>query len=306
MQPTLKFLLVSCSASALLAFSAAPAAAVKTQRIDLGTPEGATQAARKVQCSLTDGEPSVYYFHGEAFSRVPGEADRKLFNVEGMNIRTCATRTEAQKGTGWRLLSREVLLYVDHQTGQPLRKWANPWTGATVDVLHVANDPVNQRWMFPRDADGNPAPFAKFTGTIQGDSWWNTLTVPLFYSNPLAGDYQKYIGGTYHATEMFNFFGKLDDLTDPRKPNAAVNVAWVRMSSWLPWMEMGDRAGLFYINAAGRKLDSYAQLPDVIKNEIAANYPDYTRAPPLDDTRPNETSWTYFKKKVPPPAAPAR
>jgi hypothetical protein len=130
--------------------------------------------------------------------------------------------------------------------------------------------------------------------------------VPLFYSNPLAGDYQKYIGGTYHATEMFNFFGRLDDLTDPKKPNAAVNVAWVRMSSWLPWMEMGDRAGLFYINAAGRKLDNFAQLPDVIKNEIAANYPDYTRAPPLDDTRPNETSWTYFKKKVPPPAAPAR
>ena len=306
MQSKFKMLFATGAACAAMLLGAAPAAAVKTQRIDLGTPEGATQAARKVQCSLIDGEPSVYYFHGEAFSRVPGEADRKLFNVEGMNIRTCVSKTEDKKGTGWRLVSREVLFYVDHKSGQLLRKWTNPWTGAMVDVLHVANDPVNQRWMFPRDADGKPAPFAKFTGTIQGDNWWNTLTVPLFYSNPLAGDYQKYIGGTYHATEMFNFFGRLDDLTDPKKPNAAVKVAWVRMSSWLPWMEMGDRAGLFYINAAGRKLDNFAQLPDVIKNEIAASYPDYTRPPALDDTRPNETSWTYFKKKVPPPAAPAR
>jgi hypothetical protein len=63
-------------------------------------------------------------------------------------------------------------------------------------------------------------------------------------------------------------------------------------------MEMGDRSGMIYIHAAGRKLDNYEQLPDVIKNEIAAKYPEYRTPPPLDDTRPNETSWTYFKKKV--------
>jgi hypothetical protein len=33
-----------------------------------------------------------------------------------------------------------------------------------------------------------------------------------------------------------------------------------------------------------------------MKAEIAANYPEYTTPPPVDDTRPNETSWTYMKK----------
>ena len=75
--------------------------------IDLNTPEGATLAARKMQCSTVDGEPSLYWFHGEALSRVPGERDRKLFNVEGMNIRSCATVTDPKRGTGWRLVSRD-------------------------------------------------------------------------------------------------------------------------------------------------------------------------------------------------------
>ena len=39
-------------------------------------------------------------------------------------------------------------------------------------------------------------------------------------------------------------------------------------------------------------------LPKVITDEIALNYPTYTAPPPADDKRPNETSWSYFKKRV--------
>ena len=35
-----------------------------------------------------------------------------------------------------------------------------------------------------------------------------------------------------------------------------------------------------------------------MKREIAASYPEYTAPPPGDDTRPNETSWTYQKKII--------
>ena len=56
--------------------------AAAAAKLDLNTPEGANAAARRIQCSSKDGEPTVYWFHGEGFSRVPGERDRKLFNVE--------------------------------------------------------------------------------------------------------------------------------------------------------------------------------------------------------------------------------
>ena len=291
-------------ALAVTAAAAGPgsAAAAKGGKLDLTTPEGASLAARRTQCSTKDGEPSVYWFHGEGFSRVPGERDRKLFNVEGMNVRTCVTVTDPVRGTGWRLVSRELLFYVDPKSGELLRTWANPWTGQTVNVLQTANDPVNQRPSFPLDKDGKPQ--AKWNGTVIGTRWWDTITVPLLYSNPLGGAYQKYIGGAYHATEMFNFFGDVNELTNLRIADAPVQVGWVRLASWLPWMEMGDRSGMIYIHAAGRKLERFDQLPAVMLREIEMNYPEYKTPPPGDDARENETSWTYFKKKIPPaPAA---
>lgn len=285
-------------AAALLATLACASSALAASKLDLATPEGANAAARRIQCSSKDGEPTVYWFHGEGFSRVPGERDRKLFNVEGMNVRTCVTVKDEKRGTGWRLVSRELLFYTDAATGELLRTWTNPWTGATVNVLQTANDPVNQRPQFAYGTDGKPA---KWTGTTSGKTWWNTITVPLFYTNPLGGEYQKYVGGMYHATEMFNFFGNIDDLLNEKNPNPAIEVGWVRLANWLPWMEMGDRSGMVYIHAAGRKLDRFDQLPAVMLKEIETSYPDYKAPPPVDDARENETSWTYFRKKVPPP-----
>jgi hypothetical protein len=125
--------------------------------------------------------------------------------------------------------------------------------------------------------------------------------VPLFYRNPLAGDYQDYVGGTYHATEMFNFFGSVANLTSPRTTSASVSVAWARVSDWLPWMKMRGRTGVLYFNGAGVKLASYAEMPADMRAAIEARNPSYREPPPVDDARPNETSWSYFKKMLPPP-----
>lgn len=278
---------------------AGPAHAAK---IDLGTPDGANLALRKIQCSVKDGVVSTFYWNGEAFARVQGERDRKLFRVEGMNIRQCATVVDPVRGKGWRLVSRELLLYLDPNTGEVLKKWANPWTGKTVDVVQTANDPVNQPVFYPVGRDGKPL---VWPGAANGNAWWMTTTIPLLYENPLGGPYQKYVGGMYHATEMFNFLGDVDDLLNDRRDTAEVRVGWVRLASWLPWMEMGDRPGILYFHTAGRKLDRFEEMSQVMRDEIARNYPTYTSPPPVDDVRPNETSWTYFRKQVP-PAAPVK
>jgi len=253
------------------------------------------EAFRRMQCSVEDGKEAVYWWVGRAYSRVPGEADRLLFRVEGMNIRQCGTVEDPEKGTGFRLVTKEILLYQDPKTGEVLETWENPWTGETVEVIHVANDPVNQQPFFPIGRGGKPfsMPFE-----IVGDQWWVTSTVPLFYPNPLGGAYQPYVGGTYHATEMFNFMGNVDSLKAGSGDTANIRVGWQRISSWLPWMKNGDRTGIMYFHTAGRKLKSYDDLSDLMKQQIRDNFPGYDTPPPVDDARPNETSWTYFKKVV--------
>ena len=279
--------------SALIVAFTAPA--LNAGEIDPSTPEGFVQVQRKVQCSLKDNDPQVYTWAGRAYARVPGERDKHVFNLEGMNIRQCVAVEDEVRGTGYRMVSREIMLYLDPTTNEVLRTWANPWTGEDVEVIHVANDPVNGRPTFGRDKEGKVSvwPLKEINGT-----WYMNFEVPLFYTNPLAGDYQKYVGGTYHATEIFDFNGDMEELLDADKDVAYPVISWVRIAQWLPWMEMGSRSGLLYFNAVGKKLDNYDQLPDVMKKEITANYPDYVAPPPGDDARPNETSWTYMKKII--------
>lgn len=270
------------------ALLSAPGVAIAAGPLDPAKTADALTISRKIACSTVDGEPALYYWRGAAYSRRQGEADKHLFDVEGMNVRACKS---AKDGDGFDLVSRELLIYTDAQTGAVLKTWTNPWTGETVDVLHVANDPVNGKF---RAKTRSGAPYT-WDGSIGGGRWWQSTTVPLFYPNPLASDYQKEIGGTYHATEMFNFFGDSASLLDRAKSHAEnVTVAWVRMSDWLLWMMMGGREGVIYFNTAGRRLDSADELPAVLKTEIVKNYPEWSAPPPVDDVRPNMTSWKYY------------
>jgi hypothetical protein len=268
---------------------------VTAKNLDVTNGDDAIAIFRKIQCSRIDGEVRYYHWSGKVYSHVPGEADRLLYRVEGMNARACKTVTDDKRGTGVRQVSREVMLYLDPNTGAVLRSWQNPWTGKTNEVIQVANDPVNMRApMFPKNADGTPYWIdMRLDG---GKFFWN-IEVPLFYPNPLAGDYQSAVGNQYHATEIFNFILDEKDLLDGKKPSAdSAVVSWVRIAPWLPFMEMGSRTGVMYVNATGKKMQSFEQLPAVLKDEIRKNYPIYMTAPPLDDARPNETSWTYYKK----------
>jgi hypothetical protein len=103
---------------------------------------------------------------------------------------------------------------------------------------------------------------------------------------------------------MFSFIGKTEDLLDGDKDVANVDVAWVRLSEWLPWMEMQGREGLLYVNAIGKSVESYEGLPDIIKNYINERAPEYKVPPPGDDTRPNATTWTVFKSRNDPERLP--
>lgn len=279
---------------ATAAITAVPAAA---RTLDPAVPADALEIAKRFQCGERDGAEAVWHFTGNVYSRVEGEPDRLLFKGDGFNVRRCVSVDDPVRGKGWKMVSREIWFYLDPKTGAVVNQWTNPWTDETVDVMHIHNDPVNQRPSFPIGADGKP--YALPTLRIEGPYVFMPFEVPLFYTNPLAGDYQDYEGGKYHAMEIFDFAGTRDDLLDSTRATAYPMVSWVRISNWMPWMKMRGRQGQMVFNAMGRKLPGgFAELPEPIKAEVRANYPIYETAPPADDTRPNETTWTKFKMLI--------
>ncbi len=256
----------------------------------------ALQARRKMTChSLTDGKVVYGTWEGRAYSRVPGEKDRHIFNVMGINTRQCSTHKDEVRGTGFRSVSREIMVYMDPKTNEVIDTWDNPWTGETIEVLHVANDPVNMRApLYEKNKDGDPI---SVTLRVYDDIVATSAEVPLFYDNPLAGDYQKYVGGIYHAMEIFNnFYPKRQLLSSRTKNMPDAVLAWSRVAQWLPWMEMGSKPGIMIFNTTGFSTHDKDQIPSELMAVLEDRFPEYLTPPPADDPRPNETSWTVFKK----------
>lgn len=281
-------------ATALLAGATLAAGAADARTLDPANPQDALEISKRLQCGVSADKPAVYHWSGNIYGRSPGVRDKLLFKGEGMNIRRCVEVNDPQRGKGWRLVSREVMLMLDPKTGEVLKQWTNPYTGETVEVMHIHNDPVNGRPNFAVGADGKPLTLDSLREA--GDYVFMPFEAPLFYTNPLAGDYQEYVGGEYHAMEIFDFGALKSELYDSTRPTAYPMISWVRISGWAPWMKMGSRPGQMVFNAMGRKLPGgFEDLPAVLKNEIRANYPIYEQAPPADDMRPNETTWTKFK-----------
>lgn len=275
---------------------AAPAAA---QQLDPSDPDDAFLMNTKQFCSIKEGEWAVHYWEGTVYSRIRGEKDRHLLDVAAMSMRQCKPFDDPIKGPGSRSVNREIVFYLDPATRKVLDTWKNPFTGEEVEVIHVNNDPVNAREpSWARNPDGSPR--AKFDQlVIDGYAYTGGGAALLFYDNPLAGDYQDYVGNKYQASEFLTATMPMADVLDANATRVRDNVfSWGRISRWMPWMKMGGREGLLVHYMGGLRLDSFEQLPAWMQAEVKARFPKYTAPPPTDDTRPNETSWTVFKKHI--------
>lgn len=273
------------------------AAGASAENVSREGAEALSWRARMTCGTSEQGVTRYGFWEGALWSRVPGERDRHLFDVIGINTRQCATLDDPKRGPGFRSVSREIMVYLDPKTGEVIDEWLNPWTGETVKVMHVANDPVNMRApAYALAEDGTPA---RLELRHYDDKLVASNEIPLFYTNPLAGEYQQYVGGQYHAMEIFNTFYRAADFLEPAGPRIADSLlTWQRISKFMPWMQMGDRPGLMVFNATGFSTFDPARVPARLWAVLDARYPSYRQPPPIDDARPNETTWTVFKKQV--------
>jgi hypothetical protein len=254
--------------------------------MDLSDPIQNLTAFAKAQTSLDPDENVVIWFEGSVYSFIPGERSQKLLGFEGYNIR----RSVPIEG-GFQLLTREAVFYKRPDSDEILETWSNPLNGRNVEVVHVLNDPVNNKMSID-------SPFNRIPWTEEGDDVYFYTDVFLAYPSPMPRvEYPLYSqADLYQGAELFNFFCKRSELEDPAIKSASCQVSWTRIGPWLPWMEMEDRPGNVVYHCRGKKLmGGYATLPAYIRDYVEAKHPEYQTAP-TEITGPNETSWTYFKK----------
>lgn len=262
--------------------------------------EGAFALERAMACGSSDvAAPQFYYWTGTIHARRAGEPDRLLFTVQGVNPRACRSVDGGARGAGYQAAARELMLYLDPVTGAVLDEWRNPWTGETVKVVHMQNDPASMREpAFPRDAAGQPTR-ARMQWRLLGSAYVSTRSSSFFRDSPLGGDYQDYVGGKYRVMELSTFVLPRADVEAWRPGRALPYTAtWVRISDWLPWMKMQGREGQVVLTSTGTSTLDFDALPEPLRSSIANRFPLLRRTPGFDDPRPFQTSWDSLRKAL--------
>jgi hypothetical protein len=242
-------------------------------RLNLDDPETNYLAMLKLRADLAEKD-CFFAFPGEAWVMVDQESNRRLFKTFGIG----ASRIE-EVDEGWRIYSREVLYYVDPDTGQILETWKNPWLGGReVEVFHIANDPVNG--VFTRQ--GNPVLSPPYPYVAYGDDvvfQWNFF---IFKPAELTrSEYPLYSSGDkdQHA-ELWGISGRKSEILNPDITSASCVMSWSRVAGWLPWMQMGANPGTMVFHSHSMKLlGGVDDLPRYFLDYTEKNFPKYLAAP---------------------------
>ena len=274
----------------------------------------------RTACSLDSSEDAFLSWNGTVYDVRPGQQAQKIFRVSGFNVARCYPVARynlgpfSTQGT-WFKSSRELMVYLDPDTGDLIDTWTNPFTEEDVAVMHVANSPAT----FPLGPIGS-----SLDVLVGGSTGTFELDVPLAYPNPAYfnpftrpfADYP-----TYTANEFFKWNVPVVDLDDGTTADGGlrrgtygntiedVSVAWTRQSPYLPWMNMGmgeAANGYLLLSATATKVGGYDDLFPVLKKVVEERAPIYQSAPdcvlgnPAFGTRPGTppwasvTSWSYF------------
>jgi Protein of unknown function (DUF1838) len=238
----------------------------------------------KTRSSLDSSQSTFLIWMGKIYAFIPGEKRKLLFKIFGMSVSRCIATEEGK----WDFTSRELTYYLNPETGEILNKWENPWTGETVAVMHVANNPVQGEFK------------GKIPAQVEGDSTTFVFDIFPTYPNPLAADpkFAEYSPQQiYQAAELFKLTVPTADLENSALSSVSqLKLSWDRIGQWLPWMKMGDRPGQLIYSATGRKVNDFTELPQWLQDEINTRLPLYKDAPKSCLDVEDMTSWLYFQQ----------
>jgi len=259
--------------------------------LDLDQPEDNLKALIKLQADLS-GADAIGGFPGEVWGWVPGEGNRLLFRSYGIG----ASHVE-RVDNGWRFYHREVMYYLDPDTGEILQDWVNPYTGKRVEVLHILNDPVHRFYAISGGRFAAPFPY-----TVHDDDLVFRISVFSFRDSVMPRkEYPLHSANNkYQAAELWIMNGRVSEVMNPDVSSASCVTSWARVGQWLPFMEMGNRPGIMVYHSDSYKLlRGIAEIPDDIRSYTEKHHPEYLESPKTwQELQLNESQLTESKKYI--------
>jgi hypothetical protein len=252
----------------------AVAAAESTRRLDPVADLPLIQL--KLQHRADDG-PVFIWMVGTKYGQIDA-AVTPLFN---MQVGTIA-RVRQLPGGVCEMTSVEVVFYTDLDSGAWLRRFKNPYTGATVEVNHgplgpgtVSFGADGTRQQPTREVGGAVIEGGKTAGpafVFGGDVWVRTDS----HAKVTQKDGS---GRPFQVNEMLEYHAQVADVLDAKRPFIPTTSHLQEVTSWAKWLGMGDRPGNMAARCVGAKVGSYAEMPELWRKLMAEAHPEIAKDP---------------------------
>ena len=263
--------------------AAVPAQTAAAARLDLSDPKARLKAFIRLRGSL-DQSLVVGCISGSYYGVVGAEV-RPLY---GVTATTFARYRELADGR-FECFTYEVAYFTDNETGKVMDRWANPYTGQTVDVAHTFTKPA--RVVIGDDLAIKvepPIPGLRVRHTtrpplvIGPDLWW---TEEVFTEAQIPG-----MAAPLRYSEVVTLQTSVAELSATKTPRVTCRNAYSSVVNWRPWLKMGDAPGHLMGNGSGawgvRMVDlpanwleaTKARHPEVLANSGALIEPLWNKA----------------------------
>lgn len=244
-------------------------------RLDLADPRVAVESYVKLRGSTRD-ETVFQPYDGDIFAVVDGEVSVPLVGFRGLQ-----KSIWRRVGDGaWVNKDYDLGFYVDYASREVLERWRNPLTGVDVEVYHYRGGPSGGRFAVG-EATGATLedPYSHLGGrwSVAGDQVWYTASFWGDGANPLPRDEfpESWSGERVDFSMSTTYAGSLAALADPRVREVSSAHVWSNTSSWMPWLQMGQRPGHAQWRWIGAKGAAPATLDPLLVDSCERAWPGY-------------------------------
>ncbi|MBM4197386.1 MAG: DUF1838 domain-containing protein [Gammaproteobacteria bacterium] len=284
--------------------------AIEGPYLDLRTGRGNQLAYARIQGDIDFGRQKYYWFKGSIMANRPGEKTQDLFGAEGFGV----IRLKKLEDGRIQRMARQIGLITELRSRKVLSQWHNPYSDETVEVVHVAMEPVHYmiEEHFPQPPsygtlNDDPPPRIPFVlPWYQHGEWLDMqLNLHMAYPNPLQPDQwpRESAAATAIASEMFTHHVRAADMQNPDITSLDYQGSWYRVTPWLPWMLMGQQPGnCIYAAFMGTCRQPADVLSKPVMDYAEKHYSRYFDAPESVNSPSLSDLQHYARERKPAPA----
>ena len=228
------------------------------------------------------GSDGLWAYTGSYWGKPQGEIARELFRVDGLSFNSVILRSDG--GVDQKMI--ECGFWQDPDTGELADDWVNPMNGLQCNPVHfrssqiISFDPDGQ-WEVPEE---RRAAMRHIEGVIeepivQGPVIWSQERLIMKFDRPEpepGDDPLTYAGPIRTGTSLVTYLANVADLDKDFVPTT---MHYQSMSSWYPWMRMGQRAGVCSFELSGRKLSRTDEIPARVRAFLEDRQPGFIENP---------------------------